>query len=140
VKKLKRVMAALAVGAALSTLAVAPAQAGGVKVSSVIKLCRYFAHDGYGREVTYSDPGAKCAQVYTTINSLTIRTGPSTAYASAGSLLGGTVAEFDCWAYGQTVDTNNVWLKLYYPAGGYRYVSDRYMYTGPNVKTILRQC
>jgi uncharacterized protein YraI len=136
---LKRVMAALAIGAALSTLAVAPAQAGGTKLSSTIKYCRYFPHNGYGGAVSYSDYYAYCAQVYTTISSLTVRTGPSTAYASDGTLLGGIVTEFDCWVYGQTVDTNNVWLKLYTPAGS-RYVSDRYVYTGPNLKTILSHC
>ena len=138
-KMLKRVLLAVALGAAVSTLAVAPAQAGGVKVSSVIKRCTLFPHNGYGGAVTWSDPAALCAQVYTTINSLTVRTGPSTAYSSDGYLRGGQVYEFDCWSYGQTIDTNNVWLMLYSPVGR-RYVSDRYVYTGPNVKTILGQC
>jgi hypothetical protein len=138
-RMLKRIAAALALGAALSTLAVAPAHAGGVKLSSVIKYCRYFPHNGHGGAVSYSDHYAYCAQVYTTISSLTVRTGPSTAYPAAYSVIGGLVVEFDCWTYGQTVDTNNVWLKLYTPAGS-RYVSDRYVYTGPNLKTILGRC
>lgn len=138
-KLFKRAMVALALGAAASTLVVTPAHAAGTKVSSVVKYCRDFAHDGYGNPVSYSDYNAKCAQVYTTTN-LTVRTGPSTAYASHGSLQAGRVYEFDCWKYGQTVDGNNVWLNLYSAAGGPYYVSDRYVYTGPNVKTILWQC
>jgi hypothetical protein len=139
VKMLKRIAAALALGAALSTLAVAPAQAGGVKLSSTIKYCRLFPHNGHGATLHYSDHYAYCAQIYTTINSLTVRSGPSTAYTAIYSESGGTVLEFDCWTYGQTIDTNNVWLKLYSPFGN-RYVSDRYVYTGPNIKTILHQC
>jgi hypothetical protein len=137
---MKRLLGVVAVTAAATALAVAPAEAAGTKVSSVVKYCRDFAHDGYGGAVSYSDYNAKCAQVYTTISSLTVRSRPSTAGAKLGSLTGGRVYEFDCWAYGSSVDTNRIWLVLYSAAGGPRFVSDRYMYTGPDVKTKLSHC
>src|SRR3954470_4769794 len=139
VKKLRRLLVAITVGAAMSTLAVAPAHAAVPKLSSPIKYCRYFPHNGYGNPVSYSDYYSYCAQVYTTISSLTIRTGAATTFVSHGSLPGGLVEEFDCWVTGQYVDGNNTWLKLYSAAGAY-YVSDRYVYTGPNIRTILGHC
>ena len=139
--RFKKLAAAAAIGAALSlTMVAAPAQADGVKVSSVVKLCTQFAHNGYGGRVSYSDPGAKCAQIYTQYN-LNIRTGPGTGYASTGwTAQSGRVYEFDCWTTGTYVDGDNIWLKLYPGGGGNQYVTDRYVYTGPNVTSILPHC
>lgn len=136
----KKLAAAAAVGTALSvTLMAGPAYAGGIKLSSNIQYCYQFPHDGYGGQLHYSDGRSKCAQVYTTTN-LNVRTGPGTGYSYAGYYLtSGKVYEFDCWTYGSWVDGDNIWLKLY-AINGARYVSDRYVYTGPNVTTFLARC
>lgn len=136
----KKLLAAVAIGAGLSlTMVAAPANAGGTKLSSNIQNCRQFPHNGYGGQVSYSDGRAKCAQVYTDVT-LSVRTGPGAGYSYAGySLTSGRVYEFDCWTTGSSVDGDNIWLKLY-TAGGTRYVSDRYVYTGPNVTSILGHC
>lgn len=137
-------MRKLAVAGVLgTTLALAmtatPAVAGGTVIFSDITLCSQFPHDGYGGKVYYSDRGSKCAQVYTDTD-LNVRTGPGTSYSYAGySLTSGKVYEFDCWTTGTYVDGDNIWLKVY-TAGGARYVTDRYVYTGSNVTTRLRHC
>ncbi|WP_156891559.1 hypothetical protein [Agromyces subbeticus] len=137
---LKKLAAATAIGAALSlTMIAAPAQAVVPVLSSNIQLCRYFPHDGFGGQLQYSDGGSRCAQVYTNTN-LNVRTGPGAGYSYAGyTLTAGKVYEFDCWSTGSYVDGDNIWLKVY-TAGGSRWVSDRYVYTGANVTTTLQPC
>lgn len=136
----KKSAAALMLGAALSAAAAAaPAQAAVPKLSSTIKLCSSFPHNGYGGAVSYSDRASKCAQVYTD-TTLNVRTGPGSGYSYAGyTLRAGQVYEFDCWTYGESVDGDNIWLKVY-TAGGSRWVTDRYVYTGPNVTSVIGRC
>lgn len=138
-KSVKRIIAAAAITACAGTLAgVAPAHAAVTKLSSTVKYCRNFQHDGSGGRLSYSDHYAYCAQVYTTTN-LIVRSGPSTSTSRVWTLPAGRVTEFDCWTNGQYVNGNRTWLKLY-SAWGTQYVSDRYVYSGPNVRTILPQC
>lgn len=139
-RPLKKLTAAAAIGAVLSlTMVAAPANAAGTKLSSNIKYCSQFPHNGWGGQLYYSDGRSKCAQVYTNYN-LNVRKGPGTGYAYAGWMLSsGKVYEFDCWTTGTWVDGDNIWLKLYSNSGP-SYVSDRYVYTGPSVTTFLPHC
>ncbi|MDR6438810.1 hypothetical protein J2790_003977 [Paenarthrobacter nicotinovorans] len=138
---LKKFGTAAAIGITLSlTMVAPPANAAVAKLSSTIKYCTQFPHNGYGGAVSFSDYRAKCAQVYTNYN-LNVRRGPGTGYALTGRMLSsGLVQEFDCWTTGTWVDGDNIWLKLYPGSLGAQYVSDRYVYTGPNVTTILPHC
>ncbi|MEQ4568301.1 hypothetical protein [Paenarthrobacter sp. CAP02] len=140
-RRFRALTAVSIVGATLSvTMMAAPANAAGTKLSSNIQYCRQFPHNGWGGQLYYSDGGSKCAQVYTN-NNLNIRRGPGTGYALTGSMLSsGRVYEFDCWTTGTWVDGDNIWLKLYPGAGGAQYVSDRYVYTGPNITSFLPHC
>jgi len=138
----KKLLAVVAVGAAVSlTMVASPASAAGTKLSSNVQLCRQFPHDGLGGQLFYSDGRSKCAQVYTTVASLNVRNGPGAGWPYAGyALSSGKVYEFECWTGGSVVDGDNTWLRLYTAGGGAKYVADRYVYTGPNVKTILPRC
>lgn len=134
-----RLIAGVAIGAAASlTMVAVPAQAAVPQLSSVIKNCSQFPHNGFGGQLYYSDRASKCAQVYTWTN-VNKRSGPGTGYAYTGTLSAGGVYEFDCWTTGSYVDGDNIWLRVY-AAGTMSYVSDRYIYTGPNVTTILGHC
>lgn len=138
-KKAATTFFAMASIAAASLATATPAAAAVPKLSSTIKLCSSFPHNGYGGTVYKSDRASKCAQVYTDIT-LNVRRGPGSGYAYAGyTLRAGQVYEFDCWAYGEWVDGDNIWLKVY-TASGTSWVTDRYVYTGPNVTSIIGRC
>lgn len=136
---IKKLMTAAAIGASLSVMIVAaPAQAAVPKLSSNIQRCNLFPHNGLGERLSSSDGGAMCAQVYVDVT-LNVRRGPGPGFAFVHQLTAGRVYEFDCWTTGAAVDGDNIWLKLY-PISGPEYVSDRYVYTGANVKTLLNRC
>jgi Lysozyme like domain len=65
---------------------------------------------------------------------LTVRTGPSTGYPTAGSLADGSITRIHCQVRGQNVysDVYGVWTDLWNRIGTGRYVSDAYVFTGTN--------
>lgn len=69
-----------------------------------------------------------------------MRRSPGSGYAYAGATLTtGRVYELDFWAYGEWVDGDNIWLRIFTNFGP-KWVTDRYVYTGPNVTTTIRRC
>jgi uncharacterized protein YraI len=81
----------------------------------------------------YSGPLPRCYFPFQVTTSVTERTGPSSAYPSAGTLPNGALAFVSCQAPGSAVGTTRVWDRL---SDG-RWVSDYYVAT-PSATTYSR--
>ena len=90
-------------------------------------------------QTTYSAPLPGCSYPYqTTVDSLSRRSGPSTAYAVRGTLAYGALAWVTCQAGGSRVGTTAVWDRL---TDG-TWTTDHYVATPSSTtfSTPLRRC
>lgn len=101
-----------------ANLAEAVAEGRGKAQADTLRRTRTIAHvtDHYvstPSQTTYSAPLPGCSYPYqTTVDGLSRRSGPSTAYAVRGTLAYGALAWVTCQAGGSRVGTTSVWDRL----------------------------
>ena len=80
-----------------------------------------------GSAVAIGVPVSQASVNYTMWDTVNVRTGPGTTYATNGTVAGGSVQTFDCYQTGTVIYGDNVWGHL---ANGRGYVSDYYVNVG----------